>query len=56
MRTRWTCKVVDVKAGFLEVKAATVQETLNPLGLQGRALVTAQQIATCVRLYLNKEI
>jgi hypothetical protein len=56
MSTRWTYRVVDVKASFLEVKAATVQDTLNQLGLQGWELVTAQQIATSVRLYLKKEI
>jgi hypothetical protein len=56
MSTRWTYKVVDVKATFLEVKANAVQETLNQLGLQGWELVTAQQIGTSARLYLKKEI
>lgn len=56
MSRRYSYKVVDVKATWLDVKAQAVEDTLNQLGLQGWELVTAQQVSMSIRLYLRKEL
>ena len=55
MNTRWTYKVVEVKASFVgQVKSAVVQEALNQHGAQGWELVSVVQVGFSAWLYLKK--
>ncbi len=54
MSTRWSYKVVDVKATLLGLKAEVVQQTLNNLGAQGWELVNIQDLGLSLRLYLKR--
>ena len=56
MSKRWTYKVVEVKAPFLNLKTEMVQDALNQLGLQGWELVSTLAYGTSVRLFLKKEM
>jgi hypothetical protein len=55
---RWSYQVVQVKPNFLGSTAATAQERLNQLGLQGWELVAAiqSQRFAPVQLYLKKPL
>jgi hypothetical protein len=55
MSSRWQYKVVELKAGFLGLKAARIEETLAPLGMQGWELTAAVQYGLSTWLYLKKE-
>lgn len=54
MSTRWQYKIVEVKAGFLGLKPASIEATLTPLGQQGWELVSVVQHGLAALLYLKK--
>ncbi|MDQ3270192.1 MAG: DUF4177 domain-containing protein [Pseudomonadota bacterium] len=55
MSTRWSYKVVDMKATLLGLKAEAVQQALNHLGMQGWELVNVQNLGLNLRLYLKRD-
>jgi hypothetical protein len=55
MSKRWQYKVVEIKAGFLGLKAAHIEERLGQLGMQGWELVSTVQHGLGTWLYLKKE-
>ncbi|MDQ3288461.1 MAG: DUF4177 domain-containing protein [Pseudomonadota bacterium] len=54
MSTRWSYKIVDMKATLLGLKAEAVQQTLNNLGAQGWELVNIQDVGFNLRLFLKR--
>jgi hypothetical protein len=55
MTRRFQHKVVEVKAQFLSLKPAHIEEKLVQLGMQGWELVAVVNHGLAVWLYLKKE-
>jgi hypothetical protein len=55
MSTRWTYKVVTLKAGLFGIKPDAIEEQLNQLGSQGWEMVAVHMVGTTATVYLKKE-